>query len=318
MAVSTLIQIQQKWAFSGHQHPIYALALDQERNYVYSAGADKGIVAWDLKKGIFEQVVFPIPQSAYSMIFIAEKQWLAVGMVHGEVWLVDVVTKKRIAVLAFHQKAIFSLQYVPYKDELLVGSEDGQLSVWSMKSFQNRYAIQLSSQSIRVMAVHEEERLLFFGDKLGQIGVLDVTDYHEIKRWQAHTGSVTALQIAPDGKTILSAGRDAQLCIYQVDNFQLKHQFVPHMHAVYEIVFLPQLPLFATVSRDKAIKLWDIETYRLLKTISRERGDLTHARSINAAVWHPIANDLITASDDHMVLVWNVQMPSLSATGLGR
>jgi centriolar protein POC1 len=312
MSTSSYIQISQRWALIGHQHPIYTLALDAERQRLYSAGGDKGVVSWDLMQGSFDRVLHPLPITAYTVCWIAPLALLAVGLRNGEVWLIDVVSQKRQHLLSLHQKPIFALGYSSDKNELLVGSEDGILSVWSLESFACVYQLNLSDTTLRVMAKHPLQDFWVVGDKNGQLIYLDAETYQVIRTEKTHEGSVTALQFSPDGTYLLSAGRDAQLKVLDGHSGQILKGFTPHMQAVYGIAFHPYWPIYATASKDKAIKIWDKDTHRLLKTISMEKGFTSHALSINALLWDQENGHLITAGDDRRILVWNVDIPTLT------
>ena len=78
------------------------------------------------------------------------------------------------------------------------------------------------------------------------------------------------------------------------------------MFAIYDIKFHPTKPYFATSSLDKSIKIWDAETFKLRKVISREKGMESHSHSVNKICWEQSTELLISASDDTRVMVWEV------------
>ncbi|HZH55358.1 MAG TPA: WD40 repeat domain-containing protein, partial [Sphingobacteriaceae bacterium] len=86
-----------------------------------------------------------------------------------------------------------------------------------------------------------------------------------------------------------------------------KREFVPHMFAIYSMEFHPNLPVFATASRDKSVKIWSAEDFRLLKSLSIEKGWEAHRLSVNALTWHPNGDQLFTTGDDKVIMVWDVK-----------
>ena len=116
--------------------------------------------------------------------------------------------------------------------------------------------------------------------------------------------SVFSLQYSPDGNYLVSGGRDAQVKIWDALWYDLVHDIPAHLFAVNCIAFHPMLPYFATASMDKSMKIWGADNFKLYKVISREKGFLSHALSINKIVWN--GDQLISVSDDKKIMTWNI------------
>jgi WD40 repeat protein len=56
---------------------------------------------------------------------------------------------------------------------------------------------------------------------------------------------------------------------------------------------------------DKSIKVWDSEKLKLLKVIDRAR-HAGHGTSVNKVLWTSYQNQLLSASDDRTISVWNI------------
>jgi WD40 repeat protein len=56
---------------------------------------------------------------------------------------------------------------------------------------------------------------------------------------------------------------------------------------------------------DKSIKVWDAEALRLLKVIDRSR-HAGHGTSVNKVLWSNYRDQLLSASDDRTISVWNI------------
>jgi WD40 repeat protein len=56
---------------------------------------------------------------------------------------------------------------------------------------------------------------------------------------------------------------------------------------------------------DKSIKVWDAEEYKLLKVIDKSR-HAGHGTSVNKLLWTPFNDQLISASDDRTLSVWQI------------
>jgi WD40 repeat protein len=56
---------------------------------------------------------------------------------------------------------------------------------------------------------------------------------------------------------------------------------------------------------DKSLKVWKLDELRLLKVIDRAR-HAGHGTSVNKVLWTNYENQLVSASDDRTISVWNI------------
>jgi WD40 repeat protein len=78
-----------------------------------------------------------------------------------------------------------------------------------------------------------------------------------------------------------------------------------HLFAINHIAFSPSGEYFATASMDKSIKIWKADELKLLKVIDKGR-HAGHGTSVNKLVWTDFKNQLVSASDDRTISVWNL------------
>ena len=114
---------------------------------------------------------------------------------------------------------------------------------------------------------------------------------------------VFSVQFAPNGDCLYSGGRDAQLKVWDMLTYSLIQNIPAHLFAINSIAYHPSRPFFATASMDKTVKIWEADTLKLAKTISREKGYDSHRLSVNKVVWDE--DILISVGDDKKVIIWN-------------
>jgi WD40 repeat protein len=290
---------------TGHSNPIFTLELSQKPGILFTGGNDKGLVEWSLENNAFIKVMFPVAASIYAIHGPAGYPLLFTGLRNGDVLVFDFIEQKIIRTLKHHQSPIFDIKSINRKNELLVASEDGIVSVWSLKTLEQVYSIKVSQDTIRSISISPDEKQVAFGCRDNTIKIYDLEDYTLIKVLHGHTMPVFAVQYAPDGSYLVSGSRDAQVKIWDSLSFEMIKNIPAHLFAVNHIAFHPTLPYFATASMDKSIKIWGSDDFKLYKIISREKGFASHLLSINKLAWN--GNQLLSVSDDKRIIIWDIQ-----------
>jgi centriolar protein POC1 len=298
--------IEKKAELTGHGNPVFTLELSQKPGILFTGGNDKGVVEWSLKNNGFIKVMFPVAASVYALHAPIGFPLLFAGLRNGSVQVFDFIQQKLLAPLRHHTKPIFDIKSIKSKEELLVASEDGTVSVWSLKTLELLHTIQVSADTIRCIAISPDEKQVAFGGRDNNIYLYDLIDYTLITVLKGHTMPVFSLQYAPNGAYLISGGRDAQLKIWDAKSFELIQNVPAHLFAINSIAFHPFLPYFATASMDKTVKIWGANDFKLYKTISREKGIDSHVLSVNKIAWN--GNDLVSTGDDKKVIVWSVEI----------
>ncbi len=300
-----MISVEKVAELTGHSNPIFALALSQKPGILFTGGNDKGIVEWSLKSNTFIKVMFPVAASVYAIHCPAGYPLMFAGLRSGEVKVFDFLKQQLLPSLKYHLKPIFDIKSVNHKKELLIASEDGTVSIWSMDTLELLHTIKVSADTVRCISISPDEKQVAFGCRDNHIRIYDLEDYTLIKTIVGHTMAVFSLQYSPLGDYLVSGSRDAQVKIWDNSTYQLIHNIPAHLFAVNYIAFHPTLPYFATASMDKSIKIWGADDFKLYKVISREKGYNTHRLSINKIAWD--GDRLISVSDDKSVIVWDIR-----------
>lgn len=297
------MEINLRNTLSGHQNPVYAIAIDSDNKILYSAGNDKGIVEWDLDADVFKRVLCNVSASVYCLCLIPNSNLLLAGLRNGDLLVIEKGAEVSLkAKLSVEKGAIFTVQYLESKREILAIGEQGKVYVWSLDSFQLLYQFEVAKTTVRCSAVSLDNHCIALGDKDGLVYLYDADDYYLIAKQKVHEGGVSSL--AFKGNKLLSGGRDAKLYKLEIPSLQVLDTVVPHMFTVYGIKVL-NADLFCTVSRDKTIKIWNSDL-KLQKNISRDKGMESHFLSINAVDFSAYQQLIATAGDDKVIKLWQL------------
>ena len=156
------------------------------------------------------------------------------------------------------------------------------------------------------MAVNEENGEVAVGYSDNFIRVFDLDTLRQKREWLAHANSVFTVRYAPGGKYLMSGSRDARLKAWGVaSDYRLAGEVVAHMYAINHLDFSPDGKHFVTCSMDKSLKVWNFEALALVKVIDRAR-HAGHATSVNKVLWTAHHDQLVSASDDRTISVWNI------------
>jgi WD40 repeat protein len=292
--------------FIGHQNPIYSLVKSDKEGIFFTAGNDKGVVEWSLKKMAFVMVKLPVQSSVYylhnfdNQLFIGERS--------GAFSVFNFIKQETVARVNAHPKPIFGMQTVARKQELLTSSEDGTVAIWSLTDFKELYRLSISQDTVRCIAISPDEKEVAFGCKDGKIYVYNTEDYTAKAILEEHTLGITSLAYHPEGHYLISGSRDAQLKVWDLPSYEITRNIPAHLFGIYDIAFHPSLPLFATASQDKSIKLWDANDYKLYKILNIEKVGIGHTHSINKITWSHDGKQLLSTGDDKTVMVWELSV----------
>lgn len=300
-----MITVQKNTELTGHSNPIFALTLSQKPEILFTGGNDKGMVEWSLKTNSFIKVMFPVAASIYAIHCPENYPLMFTGLRSGEVLIFDFIKQRLLPGLRHHRKPVFDIKSVNSKKELLVASEDGTVSIWSLDTLQLVHTIKVSSDTIRCISISPNEKQVAFGCRDNEIRIYDLEDYTLINVLKGHTMAVFSLQYSPDGSYLVSGSRDAQIKIWNTSTFELIESVPAHLFAVNHIAFHPTQPYFATASMDKSIKLWGSDDFKLYKIISREKGYDMHRLSVNKLAWN--GDHLLSTGDDKKIMLWDIK-----------
>lgn len=299
----TKIEIKRLHSLTGHRNAVYTLQRGDNDSTFFSAGGDGMIARWDLQEPENGDLIAKLPNSVYALHYLPQADTLIAGHNYEGIHLLDWKSKRERASLQFTAAAIFDIQ--PWEDRLLVGCGDGELTMVDLKTLTVKRRIKSSEKSARTIAISEDKGEVAVGYSDHFIRVYD--ENFVLKReWQAHRNSVFTLRYSPDGKWLFSGSRDARLKVWSVDqNYDKVEEIVAHMYAINHIEFSPDGKHFVTCSMDKSIKVWDTQALKLLKVIDRAR-HAGHGTSVNKLLWTKYHDQLLSASDDRSISVWQI------------
>jgi WD40 repeat protein len=297
------VQVARLHSLSGHRDSVYTLQPSLQAHHFFSAAGDGMIVLWDQREPEHGQLIARLPNSIYALHFHAGRDVLIAGHNYDGIHILDWKNKKEIASLQMTKAAIFDIQSIG--ETLIIATGDGVITRVNMESMTVTDRMQISEKSARTIAINDVNGDMAVGFSDHFIRVFDA-GLQLKKEWRAHANSVFTLRYAPDRNYLISGSRDARLKVWDVQaDYNQAAEVVAHMYAINHLDFSPDGKHFVTCSLDKSIKVWDAGELKLLKVIDRAR-HAGHGTSVNKLLWTGYNNQLISASDDRTISIWQI------------
>jgi len=299
------VEVKKLAAIAGHRDCIYTIVPGGEPHLFYSGAGDGMVAMWDLRAPADGHLIARMDNSIYSLCLLKEANLLVVGHNYEGLHFIDSVAKKEAASLKLNDAPIFDIQQ--YKNLLFVATGNGEVIVIDWQQVKILQRLKLSDKSARAIAINPVERHIAIGYSDNSVRIVDLASLEVTHTISSHTNSVFVARYSPDYKYLLTGGRDAHLRVWEVEHgYSYYQSIVAHMYAINHIDYSPSGNHFATGSMDKSIKIWDAQSFQLLKVIDRAR-HAGHGTSVNKLLWSSFDDQLISASDDRTISVWDVK-----------
>lgn len=299
-----MIIVNKLHSLTGHRDAIFCLQRLSIEQLVVSGAGDGMIVLWDLENPESGVLIAKLPNSIYAVHHYRRDDTLIAGHNYEGIHILDWKNKKEVGSLQMTKAPIFDVQ--SSGKNAFVAAGDGTITKVDVESLTIEARAAATDKNARTIAINEKRGELAVGYSDNFIRVFDLDTLQLKKGWQAHDNSVFTLRYTPEEDYLLSGSRDARLKVWDVAaDFVKSEEVVAHMYAINHLEFSPDGKHFVTCSMDKSIKVWDARALKLLKVIDRAR-HAGHGTSVNKLLWTTYKDQLVSASDDRTLSVWNI------------
>lgn len=296
------VEVSKVATLEGHNDCIYALSSSINDAEVISAAGDGMVVSWDLNNPKDGHLLVRTQNSIYALHHLVEHQSIIVGQNFEGIHEIDLISKKETRSVKLTDVEIFDIK--SSGTELYIATKAGELIVVDHTTFTIKNRLALSFQSARCIAVNQHHIAIGCSDN--SIKIIDKQTLQLLQSIEAHAISVFSLSYTPDNKYLISASRDAHIKFWNVaQNYSIEDDIVAHMYAINHVILSDNGKYFFSCSMDKSIKIWHTESRKLLKVIDKARY-AGHGTSINKLYWSEKKQQLIAASDDRTLTVWDI------------
>ena len=190
---------------------------------------------------------------------------------------------------------------------MYTGSEDGTVRIWDPRApggCQREYE---SRAAVNTVVLHPNQVELLSADQNGNIRVWDLTANACSCELVPEVGvAVRSLSVAADGSLMVAANNHGTCYVWRLlagaapTHFEPLHRLQAHSAYVLKCCVSPDARFLATTSSDMTTKLWNLDTFKLDKTL------VGHTRWVWDCVFSVDAAYLVTASSDTTARLWDL------------
>ncbi|MBK6979004.1 MAG: WD40 repeat domain-containing protein [Cytophagaceae bacterium] len=296
--------IKKLQTFIGHKSSVYGLANGENSDVFYSVAGDGYVVRWDINNPDEGYPVVKLNNNAYTLNYFAAKNLLIVPDNQVGVHWVDVESRQIVHTNHLPGVSVFDIK--TFDENVFFSDNKSNFHQVSTKDFSIKTHPAYSDKSARSMAILPISQEIAVAYSDFSIRIFDLNNLKLKKILSGHENSVFSLIFLEDKKLLVSAGRDAKIIVWDTENDFEKIEKIPaHIYAINHLEVLQEVGLIASCSMDKTIKLWDINDFKLKKVIDKGR-HASHNSSINRILWNSESQQLLSASDDRNISLWNL------------
>ncbi|OQY53884.1 MAG: hypothetical protein DRR08_10090 [Candidatus Parabeggiatoa sp. nov. 2] len=286
---------------------------------IYSASNDQTVRRWNID--LPDQWVVELPGTPISVAIVPNGKRVAVGFKDGTLrlyslpkrhWLGEKFELQLLGEkLNAHKNWVKHLAFNSEGTLLASGSSDNSAKLWELTTdneFKEKQQFIDHTKKVSAVAFSPDDSLLATASYDGNIGLFRVgTEQEKPKKFPKnvhHQGRIYSVSFDNSGTRLLSGGKDG-MRLWKVDlNKPLLSPLDSHpQKGVKWISFSPDGKRVANVGRDSLVHIYETEPLKEQYSLRGHRNTITHA------LFSPDSRQLVTASIDRTVRMWDLSNP---------
>lgn len=292
-----------------HAEDINCIATDP---FLVHVAAGKNIYSWrsgrEIRKtfiGHTANINLLLPFGPH-LIAVDEENVLKVWDIRSETCYLEIPFEKE-------NFKVTTLMHPPtYTNKIVVGSEQGGIQLWNIKTSKMVYSFKGFDSKITTIEAAPASDIVAIGMENGRIVLLNLKYDEILMEFTQECGAVTSISFRTDGvSTMASGSTSGRVILWDLEKRKLLSMLETHQGAVTTLHCFANEPLMFTASPDNSIKLWIFDMPdggpRLLR---RREG---HAKPILCIRYHGASGrSIISSGEDSTMRVFSTVSETLN------
>ncbi len=273
------------------------------KNKIYTASTNKRVRRWDANLSPKQKIINRLAGKPVSVAITPENRYVAVGFNSGLLQLYEFTTFKLLwQQKQAHQKRITRLAFNSKGNLLVSASFDKTAKLWQIKqdNLIEQKVFYGHKRAIYSVSISPNDKYIATAGADGKIGLFDMQGKAYFYK-KAHEGKrIFAIAFNNKSTQLLSGGEDNYMRLWKLyDNKPL--QSVNEKQWIMDVNFSPNDKLIANVGQGHLINIYNTDTFKKIDTQL-----MGHTNSITRVIFSPENQQIITASQDSTVRVWDL------------
>jgi WD40 repeat protein len=220
-----------------------------------------------------------------------------------KLWQID--TGKEIYTFADRLKGVFALAVSPDGKYLASGSWNETIELWDLATGTLLHNLTQHKESVRSLAISPDSQTLISGSFDRTIVLWHLPDGKAIETI-TDPEPIAAIALSPNGTFLVSTGDDGSIKIRSLISGAMIAESIDNKHCIGSLAIGPDSLTIAAGTTNGYIILWQLPNMEdgLPQQIQLTQTIKAHAGQINACVFSPDGQYLITGSVDGKAKVW--------------
>lgn len=301
----------------GHTEQLRQLSWSvDETSLLTVGGRDNSTRIWRVIAGDEQTQFSEINRLIYSNAYPTTARWsndetlIATGYADGTVMVWDSMSAIPIFSQTGHQAAADTLAWSHDNASLASASDDGTVIVWDAQSgermFEAEHTMDGNRFEINVLLWQSNSQQLVTGGDDGFIRLWDIQTgevIHELQQTDSAGINVSALVWNTDESILLASGDDGSVTLWDIANGDVVLDIFTDMLVTFGVRWNrdeSQILVWGDGLFTDAVAVYDTRTGERVYELSG------HSNPVTSAVWSPDESQIVTASQDQTMRVWNL------------
>jgi WD40 repeat protein len=240
-----------------------------------------------------------------------------------------------ILTLNGHNSSVNAVAVTPNGQKVISAADDNTLKVWDLATGEELLTLKGHSSSVNAVAVTPNGQKVISACDDNTLKVWDLATGEELLTLKGHSSSVNAVAVTPNGQRVISGSSDSTLKAWNLLprerlNFTNNHSrhisweypcdtLKAHSSWVNSVAVTPNGQQVISACDDNTLKVWnrfwiqeDIFEGNIFELIvasfigSSLKADIHHSSGVNVVTITPNGQQVISASNDGTLKVWNL------------